>query len=59
MRRPEIDVHSVENGQEGEPPRDALNDSAVSILGELVNDGSEQQEVNDSPERKPNSVGEW
>ena len=39
---PEVDVNGVKDTEEGEPPRDALNDSVVTILSELVDDGSEE-----------------
>ena len=46
---PEVYVHSVENSEQGETPRDTVNDGAVAVLGELVDDGTEEQNVNNSP----------
>lgn len=52
VRSPQVDIHCVENGQQGEAPRDALNDGAVTVLRELVQDSTEEEEMNDRPDQK-------
>ena len=49
MRDPEVQVNRVQNTEEREPPRDAFNNGVVAILGELVDDRSEQQKVDNRP----------
>ena len=40
LGRPERNVDGVQHGEQGETPGDALNDRAVPVFGELVDDGS-------------------
>lgn len=49
MRRPQINVDSVQHSEQREAPGDTLDDGAVAILSELVNNRAEQEEVNDGP----------
>lgn len=46
---PEVDVDGVEDGEEGEAPRDAVNDDGLARGEELVDDRSEEEEVDYRP----------
>ena len=46
---PEVDVDGVQDGEEGKTPGDAVDDDLLSAIEELVDDGSEEQEVNERP----------
>lgn len=46
---PEVDVDGVQDGEEGEAPGDAVDDDLLSAIEELVDDGSEEEEVNKRP----------
>ena len=46
---PEAHVDGVEDSEQGETPRDTVDDGAVTRLSELVDDGAEEQDMNDSP----------
>ena len=48
---PYVDVDSVEDGKEREPPADAINDDLLSALEELIDDGAEEKEVDEGPWR--------
>jgi len=48
--RPDVDVDGVEEEKEGEAPVDAVDDDLLAALEELVDDGSEEQEVDDRPD---------
>ena len=48
---PEVDVDGVEDAEEGKPPADAVNDDLLAALKELVDDGAEEQEVDEGPVR--------
>lgn len=52
LRRPEGNVDGIQGSEQGETPGDALNDRAVAIFGELVDDGSEEKQVDDRPGKK-------
>jgi hypothetical protein len=60
---PQVDINSVQDDKKREAPRDTLNDSTVTILSELVDDGAEEQEVDGRPKprqsitAKPLNVG--
>jgi len=47
--RPDVDVDGVEDGQQGEPPGDAVDDDALAGGEELVDDISEEKDVDDGP----------
>ena len=46
---PEVDVDGVEEREEREAPGDTVNDDSLAVVEELVDDGSEKQEVNERP----------
>ena len=48
---PEVDVDGVEDAEESKPPADAVNDDLLAALKELVDDGAEEQEVDEGPVR--------
>ena len=48
---PNVDVDGVEDGEEREPPADAVDDDLLSALKELVDDGAEEKEVDEGPWR--------
>ena len=45
---PEVDADGVEDA-EGEAPADAVNDDLLAALQERVDDGAEEQEVDEGP----------
>lgn len=47
---PDADVDGVEDDEEGETPVDTIDDDLLSGFEELVDDGSEKEEVDDRPE---------
>lgn len=47
---PDADVDGVEDDEKGETPVDTVDDDLLSGFEELVDDGSEKEEVNDRPE---------
>lgn len=49
MSGPKIDVDSVEHSQQRETPRDTLNDGAVSVFCELIDDCTEEEEMDCGP----------
>ncbi len=46
---PHVHVDGVEDGEEGKTPADAVDDDLLAAVEELVDDGSEEQEVNEGP----------
>ena len=48
-RRPQVDVNCIKKTEQGEPPRDAIDDGPLPSCGELVDNGSEEDEVNEIP----------
>ena len=46
---PEVDVDGVEDAEEGKAPADAVNDGLLAALEERVDDGAEEQEVDEGP----------
>lgn len=46
---PNIDIYGIEDQQEGEAPRNAVDDDPLSRREELVDDVSEQQQMNHGP----------
>ena len=48
--RPQVHVDRVEDGEEGEAPRDAVDDDALAGGEELVDDGAEEEEVDEGPD---------
>jgi uncharacterized protein YegJ (DUF2314 family) len=49
MASPKIDVNGIEDGQKGEAPRNAIDDDMFACGVKLVDDSSEQEEVNQRP----------
>lgn len=49
MPRPHVDVDGVQDGEEGEAPGDAVNDDLLAAVEELVNHGSEEEQVDEGP----------
>jgi hypothetical protein len=49
MGSPNIDIDSVEDGEEGEAPRNAVNNNLLSLREELVDNRSQQEDVNQRP----------
>ena len=49
VRGPQVHVDGVKDREEREAPGDALDDAAVTILGELVDDGAEEEQVDQRP----------
>lgn len=47
VRGPEIDVDGVEDCEEREAPRDAIDDNLFTSIEELVDDSAEQQQVDE------------
>lgn len=52
MGHPKIDVDGVEDGEEGETPRNSVNDNQLSAREELVDDGTEKEEVDKRPDKE-------
>jgi len=53
VRGPQVDVDRVEDGEEGKAPGDSVDDDGLGVRGgELVDDGAEQQEMDDGPDDK-------
>jgi len=52
MPRPKVDVDGIQNGEQWEPPRDTINDNALSVGEELVDDGTEQEKMYRSPDEE-------
>jgi len=49
---PEVDVDGIEDGNERESPRDAINDYSFTIGEELVYDSTEKKKVNKRPDEE-------
>lgn len=47
--RPEVYVNGVENTEKRQAPRNTVDDDLLSGGGELVDDGSEQQQMDQRP----------
>ena len=45
-----MDVDGVEDRKEREAPRDAVDDGRLALREELVDDGAEQEEVDEGPD---------
>ena len=46
---PDIDIDRVQHAKEGETPANAVNDDLLAALKELVDDRSEEKEVDEGP----------
>ncbi len=46
---PHVHVDGIEDGEEGKAPADAVDDDLLAAVKELVDDCSEEQEVNEGP----------
>jgi len=55
--RPDVDVNGVEDDEEGEAPVDAVNDNLLAGFEELVDDGTEEEEVDNGPNAECPSSG--
>jgi len=42
---PQIHVYSVENGKEGKPPGNSVDDDTFALGEELIDDGTEEENV--------------
>lgn len=49
VRRPEVDVNCVQDAEHSEPPRDPVDDDPLPSCGELVDNGSKKEQVNEGP----------
>jgi hypothetical protein len=49
---PEVDVNSIEDGQERETPANAIDDHLFAGCEELVDDRAEQKEVDEGPDEE-------
>jgi hypothetical protein len=49
---PKINVDGIENGQEREPPGDTIDDNALSLGEELVDDSTEEEEMYKRPDEE-------
>ena len=47
MGGPEVDVYRVQNGEERKTPPNTVNDDLLAALEELVDNGTEKQEVDE------------
>jgi len=50
---PEVDVDGIENAEKRKPPRNAIDDGLFACWEELVDDGAEEENVDERP------VGGW
>ena len=50
MPGPDVDVDHVQDGEEREPPANAVNDDLLAALKELVDDSSEEKEMDERPD---------
>ena len=46
---PDVDIDRVQHAKEGETPTNAVNNDLLAALKELVDDCSEEKEVNEGP----------
>lgn len=51
MTSPQVDVDCVENTEEGKTPGNAVDDDAFAFGEELVDDGAEEEQVDQRPEK--------
>ena len=60
MMGPDYEEDRVDNGHEREPPRDPVDHGGLSVGGgELIDDGTEKEDVDDGPnEESPSGWGE-
>lgn len=49
MSNPQVDVDGIENGEERESPRNAINNCFLAFREELVYDSTEEKQVNERP----------
>jgi len=49
---PQIDVDGIEDAEQRESPGDTVNDSTFAFGEELVDDGAEEKDVNQSPDEE-------
>jgi len=52
MGRPEIDVDGVEDGEEGETPRNGVYDNHLSGREELIDDSAEKEDMDERPDKE-------
>jgi hypothetical protein len=59
LMRPEVDVDGIQDSEQRESPRDTVDDDALAMGEELIDDGAEEENVNDGPGQEgPWSRGE-
>jgi hypothetical protein len=46
---PEIDVDGIEDAKKREPPGNAIDDGLLAVWEELVDDGAEEEGVDERP----------
>ncbi len=49
LRRPKVHIHRVEYCQKRETPGDSVDDDLLSIRGKLIDDGTQQEKVDQRP----------
>lgn len=52
LTSPDVDVNGAEDGDEGETPANAANDHFFTRAGELIDEVTEEQEVNEEPDEE-------
>jgi hypothetical protein len=52
LMSPEVDVNRVENDENRETPRNAIDDNPFSVGTELINDGTEEKKVDQRPDEE-------
>ena len=56
---PDVDVDHVQDGEEREPPANAVNDDLLATFEELVDDCSEKEKVDERPAGDVQESEEW
>ena len=47
---PKVDVDGIEHSEQGKAPGNSVDDDAFSVGEELVDDGAQEEQVNQGPE---------
>jgi len=55
LSSPKVHVDGVKDNKERKPPRNAINDNPFAVREELVDDGTEEEEVDEGPDEE----GPW
>jgi len=56
-RSPQVHIDSIENTEEREAPRDPINNDTLSSRKELVDDGTEEKQMNERPSGRLGCTG--